>query len=174
MTNDVVSGYRRDVGEFYGIAEIADGLGLSRQLVAVWRRRRSHGMPDPDAELASGPIWRAETVEPWIERVRSRLGLQGGQASATRELALRTCRRVLRLVALMLEEPTRFELLDKAADQLRELVPEIDRTANDVVGSLLRELVEPVRNPEEPVELVQVQLIEVLPAVTALARNMPG
>ncbi|WP_285743199.1 hypothetical protein [Lentzea sp. NBRC 105346] len=162
------------MGEFYGIAEIADALGLSRQLVAVWRRRRSHGMPDPDAELASGPIWRAETVAPWIERVRSRLGLQGGQTGATRALALRTCRRVLRLVALMLEESTRFELLDKAADQLRELVPEIDRCANDVVGSLLRELVEPVRDPDEAVELVQVQLIEVLPAVTALARNMPG
>jgi hypothetical protein len=37
------------VGDFYGIAEIADAMGLSRQLVAVWRKRRSHGIPEPDA-----------------------------------------------------------------------------------------------------------------------------
>jgi len=46
---------------FYGIAEIAEALGLNRQLVTAWRRRRSHGIPEPDAELSSGPIWRGET-----------------------------------------------------------------------------------------------------------------
>lgn len=158
------------MGDFYGIAEIADELGLSRQLVTVWRKRRSHGIPEPDAELASGPIWQAATIKPWIERTRGRLGVP---APATHDLALRTCRRVLRLASLLLEEPSRGHLIEQAAAHLRELVPEIDRCANDVIGALLRELVEAVRNPDEPVELSRVQLIEALPAVTAVARNSP-
>jgi hypothetical protein len=161
------------VGDFYGIAEIADAMGLSRQLVTVWRKRRSHGIPEPDAELASGPIWRKETVEPWIERTRGRLGLAGGPESASRSLRLRTCRRVLRLAALMLEEPQRPRVLNEAAAQLRDLAHEIDQTADDVVGALLRELVEPVRNPDESAELLRVPIIESLPLVTAVARNSP-
>ncbi len=161
------------MGDFYGIAELADAMGLSRQLVAVWRKRRSHGIPEPDAELASGPIWRRETVEPWIERTRGRLGLAGGRESASRSLRLRTCRRVLRLAALMLEEPQRVRVLNDAADQLRDLIHEVDQTADDVVGSLLRELIEPVRDPDAPAELLRVPVIESLPLVTAVARNSP-
>ncbi|ANZ35464.1 hypothetical protein BBK82_04590 [Lentzea guizhouensis] len=161
------------MGDFYGIAEIADAMGLSRQLVTVWRKRRSHGIPEPDAELASGPIWRRETVEPWIDRTRGRLGLAGGPESASRSLRLRTSRRVLRLAALMLEEPLRPRVLNEAAAQLRDLAPEIDSTADDVVGALLRELVETVRDPDVPAELLRVPVIESLPLVTAVARNSP-
>ena len=65
--------------ELYGIAEIADALGQSRQLVTVWRRRRTRGMPEPDAELASGPVWRGATIEPWID---DQIRLGGRDSSA--------------------------------------------------------------------------------------------
>src|SRR6185312_8290976 len=58
---------------YYGIAEIADALGVDRQLVTVWRRRSSHGMPDPDEELSSGPVWDGVRVEQWIAATRTRL-----------------------------------------------------------------------------------------------------
>src|SRR5436190_16698212 len=81
----------------YGIAEIAEALGLNRQLVTVWRKRRSWGMPEPDDELASGPLWLGTTVEPWIDAVRTRLA---GEQHQTAEqfgptLARRVGRRLL-------------------------------------------------------------------------------
>jgi hypothetical protein len=46
----------------YGIAEIARALGEDPGLVGKWRER--HKLPAPDAELATGPVWLAETIEP--------------------------------------------------------------------------------------------------------------
>jgi hypothetical protein len=80
---------------------------------------------------------------------------------------------VLRLAALMLEEPQRPRVLNEAADQLRDLIHEVDQAADDVVGALLRELIEPVRDPDAPAELLRVPVIESLPLVTAVARNSP-
>lgn len=48
----------------YGIAEIARALGEDPRLVGKWRER--HKLPAPDAELAVGPVWLAETIEPLI------------------------------------------------------------------------------------------------------------
>jgi hypothetical protein len=73
----------------------------------------------------------------------------------------------------MLEEPQRPRVLNDAADQLRDLIHEVDQTADDVVGALLRELIEPVRDPDVPAELLRVPVIESLPLVTAVARNSP-
>src|SRR4051794_37681141 len=91
---------------FYGIAEIAEALGVDRQLATVWRRRSSHGMPRPDDELAAGPLWLAETIEPWIRATRARLETGGGR-SVTPDLVRTATRRMLRLAALLLEEPQR-------------------------------------------------------------------
>jgi hypothetical protein len=52
----------------YGIAEIARALGVSRGLVAQWHKRGK--LPEPTARLASGPVWTARTIEPWIRRQR--------------------------------------------------------------------------------------------------------
>jgi hypothetical protein len=129
--------------DFYGIAEIADALGLARTLVTVWRRRRSHGMPEPDAELASGPIWRGGTVEPWIEQVRDRAAVDT-PAPASPELALRAARRVLRLVVLLLEDPPRTGALARALYEAREMVPPVEACLADPLGRALRELLTPV------------------------------
>lgn len=48
----------------YGIAEIARALGTDPGLVGKWRER--HKLPAPDAELATGPVWLADTIEPTL------------------------------------------------------------------------------------------------------------
>ncbi|MBB5896106.1 hypothetical protein ACFFS4_24660 [Kutzneria kofuensis] len=133
---------------FYGIAEIADALGLARQLVTVWRKRRSHGMPEPDAELASGPIWQAATVEPWIEQMRDRLGADT-VPSASPELARRAARRMLRLAVLLLEDTPRAGPLARALHEARELLPQVAECAPDELGKALRELLAPVDGPAQ-------------------------
>ena len=48
----------------YGIAEIARALDTDPGLVGKWRER--HKLPAPDAELATGPVWLAGTIEPLL------------------------------------------------------------------------------------------------------------
>lgn len=107
---------------YYGIAEVADALGLNRQLVTVWRRRRSWGMPEPDDELASGPLWRGATIEPWIDTTRARLAAEasGGAAPLTPDAARRVARRLLRLLALLLEDVPRAALVARALRELEQ------------------------------------------------------
>lgn len=47
-----------------GIAEIAQRAGVSRQTVAQWHARSK--LPEPDARLAMGPVWRETTIEAWL------------------------------------------------------------------------------------------------------------
>src|SRR5215469_702123 len=74
---------------------LPDALGVGRQLVAAWRRRRSHGMPEPVAELASGPVWLGHTIEPWIEALPVRPS--GAPPSPTAAEIWQLARRSLRL-----------------------------------------------------------------------------
>jgi hypothetical protein len=48
----------------YGITEIARALDTDPGLVGKWRER--HKLPAPDAELTTGPVWLAETIEPLL------------------------------------------------------------------------------------------------------------
>ncbi len=50
--------------KIYGISEIARALDADPGLVGKWRER--HKLPTPDAELATGPVWLAETIEPML------------------------------------------------------------------------------------------------------------
>ncbi|WUH98450.1 hypothetical protein OHR68_33870 [Spirillospora sp. NBC_00431] len=149
-----MSGTRPPGGEprrdFYGIAEIADAIGVNRQLVTAWRRRRSHGMPDPDAELAAGPLWRGESIEAWIETVRARL-TAGPGAPVSAEAARRTSRRVLRLLALLLEDHPRPRLVARALAEVRELLPLVaDGDDTDPIVRELRRLLAPVADAPSP------------------------
>lgn len=51
--------------KIYGITEIARVLDADPGLVGKWRER--HKLPAPDAELATGPVWLAETIEPLLQ-----------------------------------------------------------------------------------------------------------
>jgi hypothetical protein len=50
--------------KIYGIAEVARALGADPGLVGKWRER--YKLPAPDAELSTGPVWLAETIEPML------------------------------------------------------------------------------------------------------------
>jgi len=160
---------------FYGIAEIADAAELSRQLVTVWRRRRSHGMPEPDAELSSGPIWRGETIEPWIDRVRAERG-RADAPPLDRAIALRACRRALRLAAVLLERPVRVRLLSQALSELRELRPDVSASADDELGRAARTLLTPLAGLEfdtvgtDANGRLRDRVLETLPVVREIVR----
>lgn len=49
-----------------GVAEVAALIDRPRQTVAVWLHRDL--MPEPDARLACGPVWRGSTVRRWAAR----------------------------------------------------------------------------------------------------------
>lgn len=117
----------------YGIAEIAEAVGESRQLVTVWRRRRSRGMPDPDDELASGPLWLASTIEPWINETRARLERESveDEVALTQTFTRRAGRRFLRLVSFLLEDPPRPRLVGRALRALQELGPRLEQGARE-------------------------------------------
>lgn len=118
--------------QHYGIAEIADSLEVDRQLVTVWRRRRSRGIPEPDDELAAGPLWVAATIEPWISATRRRLAMESLGAEGKRAvLPARALRRYLRLTALLLEEQLRPGYVGRAARDLGELVPALEQLVAD-------------------------------------------
>lgn len=50
--------------ELVGVAEIADRLGVSKQVVVNWRTRKPT-FPRPVAELKSGPVWAKQAVLAW-------------------------------------------------------------------------------------------------------------
>jgi hypothetical protein len=163
---------------FYGIAEIAEALGLNRQLVTAWRRRRSHGIPEPDAELSSGPIWRGETVEPWIDQVRDRR--DHTSQPVTGEVALKAGRRMLRVAALLLEQPIRLRLLSQALAEARELIPAVDEAADDPLSRAVAQLLGPLRKTgDEPADLaafrqqVLAELAHLEPLIRMAAESLP-
>ena len=52
----------------YGLTEIAQALGVSRQAVRNWLTRGR--IPPPTQHIAAGPVWVAEDIEPWIDERR--------------------------------------------------------------------------------------------------------
>jgi hypothetical protein len=152
---------------FYGLAEIADALGLNRQLVTVWRRRRSRGIPEPDAELSSGPIWLGATIEPWIDQVRAELGAAEA-APLTPELARRLVRRVLRLLVLVLEEQPRPRLLAQAVAGITELRAAIEAGAVDERGRAARAVLGALPADDTDLDSLRLRLTGLLPTIGTL------
>lgn len=52
--------------ELFGLAEFAEAAGVNRELFAQWRHRGK--VPDPYAELRSGPVWTARQVKAWLAK----------------------------------------------------------------------------------------------------------
>ncbi len=152
--------------ELYGIAEIADALSQSRQLVTVWRRRRTRGMPEPDAELASGPVWRGHTIEPWIDD-QIRLAVRDDAAAPLSSATVRkVARRLLRLIALLLEDDPRPRLIRQALREAADLVPAIEAAERNAVTTALLEATAPLAKLEESTDdALLAALVERLPAL---------
>jgi hypothetical protein len=149
--------------ELYGIAEIADALGQSRQLVTVWRRRRSRGMPEPDAELASGPVWRGGTIEPWIDD-QIRLSGRDEAVPLAPATVRKIGRRLLRLVALLLEENRRPRLVQQALREAADLVSEVEAAEQNATAVALLKVLDPLVGDEDP-DVLLAALVERLPAL---------
>src|SRR3569833_514523 len=150
--------------ELYGIAEIADALGQSRQLVTVWRRRRTRGMPEPDAELASGPVWRGGTIEPWIDDQIRLAGRDDGSVPLAPATVQKIGRRLLRLVALLLEENRRPRLIQQALREAADLVPAVAAAEQTATAVALLKVMSPLSAGEAPDTLLAA-LVERLPAL---------
>lgn len=156
--------------ELYGIAEIADALGQSRQLVTVWRRRRTRGMPEPDAELASGPVWLGATIEPWIDDQLRLIGRDGAAAPLAPATVHKVARRVLRLIALLLEDDRRPRLVQQALREAADLVPEVETAEQNATAVALLKVMAPLVVEEDPDALLAA-LTERLPALAERLRE---
>jgi hypothetical protein len=130
--------------KLYGIAEIAEALGLTRQAVTVWRKRGSWGLPEPDAELSSGPVWQGETIEPWLKLQRARLSEHSERAPIGPDDIKRAGRRLLRLLLLLLEDSPRANLLQQALSELGDYGRHVHDFADDANRAQLLDLLEPV------------------------------
>lgn len=149
--------------ELYGIAEIADALGQPRQLVTVWRRRRTRAMPEPDAELASGPVWLGRTIEPWIDEQIRLAGKDAGAAPLDPAAVRRIGRRLLRLVALLLEDERRPRLIQQALREATDLLPEVEAAAPDTTTIALRAVLAPLTTYGDDAGALLPALVERLP-----------
>ena len=104
----------------YGITEIARALGTDPGLVGKWRER--HKLPAPDAELATGPVWLADTIEPLLAA--------GGPAPRTPGQRLRTFRVTARMTAgqypaLTNDRRSFFQAAIAATDHARDHEPPV-------------------------------------------------
>jgi len=52
---------------YLGLSELSYVLGVSRQVLANWRRRKAP-LPPLAADLAMGPIWARDDVWEWLEK----------------------------------------------------------------------------------------------------------
>lgn len=163
---------------FYGITEIAAALDVDRQLVTAWRRRGSHAFPEPDAELSSGPIWRGESVEPWIDARLASRG-DGPVSDASPADASRVARRVLRCAALALEDPVRPPLLARALTDVDEAARSVERREGPVASAVRDVLAAVGPTTSRPLGRAQVLalragLVAALPLVARLVATDAG
>src|SRR5262249_19097256 len=138
----------------------------------------SHGMPDPDAELASGPVWLGSTIEPWIDQLPVR---PIEPEPIGRQEVARAARRVLRLLALLLEGSPRVAVVTRALAEVHEVAAAVagaGRDADPVRGGVLRLLAPAgdVRDPGAPAELADLRrrLLTALPALAELVLSLDG
>ncbi len=57
----------------YGIAEIAQALGVRRQTVAQWHKPGQ--LPPTTEDLAMGPVWMGQDIQPWLDKKKEEIQL---------------------------------------------------------------------------------------------------
>jgi chromosome partitioning protein len=80
--------------DLFGIQEIAQLAGVTRQAVANWRARFPN-FPKPVADLGSGPIFRRDQIRSWLRKRRvpmvtiiATINLKGGVGKTTTTVAV--------------------------------------------------------------------------------------
>jgi chromosome partitioning protein len=53
-----------EISDLVGLSEVADRLGVSKQVIANWRQRQE-SFPQPIANLKSGPVWQWAEIAAW-------------------------------------------------------------------------------------------------------------
>lgn len=76
--------------DLVGVAEVAEMLGVSKQVVANWRARKG-GFPPPTAMLKAGPVWTGKAVVDWA----TEQGMTVRTAAATVEVGTQPDRRAI-------------------------------------------------------------------------------
>lgn len=55
---------------YWTATDVAAALDVAPQRVSDWRRRGQ--MPEPDVRIdARRPLWRTDTIEPWLDVMRA-------------------------------------------------------------------------------------------------------
>jgi len=52
--------------EFMGVAEVAEHLGVTKQVISAWKRRGK--LPTPVAELKMTTVWRYADIEVYHQK----------------------------------------------------------------------------------------------------------
>jgi chromosome partitioning protein len=68
-----------------GLAEIAELLGVTKQVVANWRARRTD-FPQPVVTLKSGPVWSRDKVVDWAEAEGFDVEVEAVESESSEEL----------------------------------------------------------------------------------------
>jgi len=51
--------------DYGGLQEVADYLGVTKQVITNWRKRPYKMFPQPVADLNMGPVWRLCDIRDW-------------------------------------------------------------------------------------------------------------
>lgn len=57
--------------KLYGLAEIAQELGLDVKQVRMWKHRGK--LPEPTARLTMGHVWHGREIEEWIRQHQTQM-----------------------------------------------------------------------------------------------------
>lgn len=142
--------------DLLGLAEVADALGVAKQVVANWRARRED-FPPPIATLKSGPVWSGDAIIAWAEReglainipdedttktaqsrraaVVAMMNMKGGVGKSTLSANLGwygTARRDLRILLVDLDPQFNLSQYVLGVDRFEELLNSNEPTIDDL------------------------------------------
>lgn len=136
--------------DLIGVAEIADLAGVSKQVIGNWYARYDH-FPRPIQRLRSGPVWKREAVEMWVQsfkgeetHILSFINLKGGVGKTMVAVA----------IAEMLAQEERKHVLlidlDPQTNATVSLIDEETWAEMDANGQTIAQLFDDQLNPHNP------------------------